>query len=147
MLKTRLSVNKTLSRLYCSNSRSQFKSKFEFPKLAHCQSVTPKCLPKPLQNTKQLSLQLNLENVMIIQTNNTQEGFESARLQSVLKDINTSLGFSELPAVVGMIQQRIQHLKFLHQRVNELQVLSNTHCQSMNMLQNSQIQIIARQLK
>ncbi|CAL6054427.1 Hypothetical_protein [Hexamita inflata] len=146
MLKTRLSVNKTLSRLYCSNSRSLFKSKFEFPKLAHCQSVTPKCLPKPLENTKQLSLQLSLENVMNIQTNKTQEG-QSARLQSVLKDINTSLGFSELPAVVGMIQQRIHHLKFLHQRVNELQVLSNTHCQSMDMLQNSQIQIIARQLK
>ncbi|CAL5979911.1 Hypothetical_protein [Hexamita inflata] len=147
MLKTKLNINKMPSRLNCSNSRSLSKSKFELPKLANCQSVTPKCLPKPLENTKQISLQLNLENIVAIQPSQSSESFESARLKSVLKDINTSLGFSELPAVVGMIQQRIHHLKFLHQRVNELQVLSNTHCQSMHMLQNSQIQISAIQLK
>ncbi|CAL6024907.1 Hypothetical_protein [Hexamita inflata] len=151
MLKKRLSLNLALpSRLCCGNYRSLSKSKQEIPKLANCQSVTPKCLPKPLdpiKQNKQPVFQSSLKVVVAIQKTQSSDGFQSARLQSVLKDINTSLGFSELPSVVGMIQQRIHHLKFLHQRVNELQVLLNTHQQSMDMLQNSQIQIIARQVK
>ncbi|CAL6054485.1 Hypothetical_protein [Hexamita inflata] len=145
MQKQRLSINITPSRYCCSNSR--LLSKIELPRLAQCQSVIPKCLPKPLADIKQSTFQLDLGNSLAIQTAHSSDSFESARLQSVLKDINTSLGFSELPTVVGMIQQRIHHLKFLHQRVNELQVLLNTHQQSMDMLQNSQIQIIARQVK
>ncbi|CAL6054451.1 Hypothetical_protein [Hexamita inflata] len=139
-------INRFKYRMCSSNSRSLSKSKFELPRLAQCQSVTPKCLPKPLDHIKQLTFQLDL-NASGIQTLVSQGSLESASLQSVLKDINTSLGFSELPSVVGMIQQRIHHLKFLHQRVNELQVLSNTHQQAIDMLQNSQIQIIATRVK
>ncbi|CAL6024971.1 Hypothetical_protein [Hexamita inflata] len=138
----RLSIFKIPSRMCSSNSRSLSKSKFELPKLAHCQSSIPQNLPKPLDHIKQLTFQLDL-NASGIQTLVSQGSLESARQQTFIKDINTSLGFSELPSVVGMIQQRIHHLKFLHQRVNELQVLSNTHHQAIDMLQNSQIQIIA----
>ncbi|CAL5979869.1 Hypothetical_protein [Hexamita inflata] len=143
----KLSIFKIPSRMCSSNSRSLSKSKFELPKLAHCQSSTPQNLPKPLDRIQQLTFQLDLSNASGIQTFVSQVSLESARLETFIKDINTSLGFSELPSVVGMIQQRIHHLKFLHQRVNDLQVLSNTHQQAIDMLQNSQIQIIATRVK
>ncbi|CAL6024941.1 Hypothetical_protein [Hexamita inflata] len=143
----RLSIFKIPSRMCSSNSRSFSKSKYELPKLAHCQSATPQSIPKPLDHIQQLTFQLDLSNASGIQTFVSQGSLESARLGTFIKDINTSLGFSELPSVVGMIQQRIHHLKFLHQRVNELQVLSNTHQQAIDMLQNSQIQIIATRVK
>ncbi|CAL6076442.1 Hypothetical_protein [Hexamita inflata] len=146
MLKLRFPKNQEQSRLCCSHSRSLSKSKFELPKLAHCQSASIKSLPKPLENIKS-TLQVDLGNSTMIQTNHGSDDFESARLGTILKDINTSLGFSQLPAVIRMIQQRIQHLKQLRQRTNELQVLCNTYQQSMEMLQTSQTQIIDRVTK
>ncbi|CAL6076420.1 Hypothetical_protein [Hexamita inflata] len=132
MLKIRFPKNQEQSRLCCSHSRSLSQSKFELPKLAHCQSASVKSLPKPLENIKS-TFQVDLGNSATIQTTNSSDDFESARLGTILKDINTSLGFSELPAV-RIIQERIQHLKQLHQRTNELQVLCNTYQQSMEML-------------
>ncbi|CAL5979817.1 Hypothetical_protein [Hexamita inflata] len=149
MLKLKLYKTYDSSRLCYSNSKTVSKSKTGLPKLAQCQSTTPHILQslKPLSNIQQPSLSLDLSNISGVQTVLSQDSLESARLGTFIKDINVSLGFSELPAVIGMIQQRIQYMKFLHQRVNELQVLSNTHQQAIDMLQNSQIQIIAKQIK
>ncbi|CAL6024943.1 Hypothetical_protein [Hexamita inflata] len=132
----------------CSvKNKQQCFCSFALPKLKYCQkTVTKQPLPQPLVNITQ-TCKFTPNPITKFQeykqlSKESQESFESAHLQSAFKDIHQSLGFSYQIEIIGVFQLQIQHLKQLHARVSDLQVLANTHQQKLDARLTNQIQII-----
>ncbi|CAL5979819.1 Hypothetical_protein [Hexamita inflata] len=132
----------------CSSQKSLCQSTFALPKLKYCQTAIPKePSPKQLEIISQPQFQLSPLSRYQKLSQESQESFESAHLESAFKHINQSLGFSQRAEIIGVFQLQIQHLKQLHARISELQVLANIHQQKLDALQNGQILIISENNK
>ncbi|CAL6057779.1 Hypothetical_protein [Hexamita inflata] len=113
------------------------------PKLNSCQSHQTLALPRHLPQIQELSFSIPALNLS--ETNSY--SLESARIGIALKELNKSLGINEIPELIGQIKAKIVNLEFVHNRVTELLVLTNAHSQSIDLLKNQQVQIIARKLQ
>ncbi|CAL6062233.1 Hypothetical_protein [Hexamita inflata] len=125
------------------------------PKLNNCKAhLEPKFEPKLLSLSNDsgfqyLPLQKCNNSFEIVQINSYESEYkiDSARLGAELKKLNESLGVNYSSELKKMIQNGIFGTNFTIGRVNDLLILCNSHCQTMDNIRTSQGYILSKNIQ